>query len=358
MKTFIFIIEFQEQDIPININTDKLSDFLISRRIVNKNWPNAIQAIRDNIAHALQDMPEHEELVKLLSGAHINYFHCRRILEILKKTEADTKNLFGRYSSSRYTNWQDVIKAYERESVYIAEAAQIYARNVQYEIPGTKRQIAKLEQMEEESYKKVQDLNKSENNIRNEYQALCDQFKVKGDNIKQDLIHSLDRLPIAYGEISRNVPSLLKAVNLYGSFCNNKDCLPVIRHIASSGNTTVYQYIYGEPPLSIEEPPVTFLADESNDKPDLVVEEIDFGDIGGEINLEVGDIDWGIAEEIAPDIQENPVDIDVNISLEESGIVVESAGCSGGIAKGNEAYTLLDSPKYRDHFIDELYEVS
>lgn len=344
-----------EQDIPIVLNTEKLSEFLITRRIVNKNWTNAIQNIRNLIGNAVQDMPEHPELIKLLSGAHINYFHCLQILEILKKTEADSKNIFGRYSSERFQTWQEIIKAYERDSVYIAEATQIFTRNVQYEIPGTKKHIAKLEQSQEECAKKCQDLTKSENTIRNEYQALCDQFGIKGDNIKQELIKGLDRLPVSYDKIAKSVPSLLKATNLYASFSNNKDVLQLVRHIATSGNTTVYQYMYGEPPLSVEEPPLNIGKDEEDVVP---TGDIDFGELDdGDVNLEVGDIDWGNVEAVPQDIQVEPVDIDFGDSLEESGIVVESTGCSGGVAKGNEAYTLLDSPKHREQFIDEVYEL-
>uniref|UniRef100_A0A336LTA9 CSON004019 protein n=1 Tax=Culicoides sonorensis TaxID=179676 RepID=A0A336LTA9_CULSO len=347
-----------EQDIPIVVSSEKISEFLLTRRIVNKNWPDSIKNIRGNISNAVQDMPEHPDLIKLLSGAHINYFHCLQILEILKKTEADTKNVFGRYSSQRYTNWQEIIKAYERDSVYIAEAAQIFSRNVQFEIPGTKKQIARLEQSKEECEKKCHDLEKSKNTIRNEYQVLCDQFGIKGDDIKKELVKGLERLPAAFDKIAKEVPGLLKAVNLYSSFSNNKDVLPLIRHIASAGNTTVYQYVYGEAPLSIEEPPLNI--DTNNDEEVLQVSgDIDFGAVDfGDVNLETGDIDWGNFEE--PNIEEVQVvagGIDFGDSLEESGIVVESTGCSGGVAKGNEAYTLLDSPKYREQFIDEVYEL-
>lgn len=31
----------------------------------------------------------------------IHYFHCLRIVDLLKGTEASTKNIFGRYSSQR-----------------------------------------------------------------------------------------------------------------------------------------------------------------------------------------------------------------------------------------------------------------
>jgi hypothetical protein len=37
--------------------------------------------------------------------------------------------------------------------------------------------------------------------------------------------------------------------------------------------------------------------------------------------------------------------------------VVEDQGMIGGTAKDDEAYTLLDSPYYRDAFLDELYEL-
>lgn len=46
-----------------------------------------------------------------------------------------------------------------------------------------------------------------------------------------------------------------------------------------------------------------------------------------------------------------------NISLEESGIVVEAAGQEGGVASGREALTILDNPVTRNDFIDQLLEV-
>lgn len=37
----------------------------------------------------------------MFSLTDIHYFHCLRIVEILKGTEASSKNIFGRYSSQR-----------------------------------------------------------------------------------------------------------------------------------------------------------------------------------------------------------------------------------------------------------------
>lgn len=40
-------------------------------------------------------------ILYLVLLADIHYFHCLRIVEILKGTEASSKNIFGRYSSQR-----------------------------------------------------------------------------------------------------------------------------------------------------------------------------------------------------------------------------------------------------------------
>lgn len=138
----------QESNIPIDINIGKLQDWLVSRRHVNKEWQKNIIAVREKINNAIQDMPAHDDIASLLSGSYINYFHCVKIIEILKETEADTKNLFGRYGSQRMKDWQDVVRSYEKENLYLAEAAQMLVRNISYEIPGLKKQIAKEEQMQ------------------------------------------------------------------------------------------------------------------------------------------------------------------------------------------------------------------
>jgi hypothetical protein len=70
----------------------------------------------------------------------------------LKETEADTRSLFGRYGSQRMKDWQEVVRLYEKDNVYLAEAAQILMRNVAYEIPGIKKSITKYEQVQHVSW--------------------------------------------------------------------------------------------------------------------------------------------------------------------------------------------------------------
>lgn len=49
----------------------------------------------------LQSCRTYLPFMYLFSLIDIHYFHCLRIVEILKGTEASSKNIFGRYSSQR-----------------------------------------------------------------------------------------------------------------------------------------------------------------------------------------------------------------------------------------------------------------
>ncbi|XP_018311004.1 LOW QUALITY PROTEIN: uncharacterized protein [Mycetomoellerius zeteki] len=114
-----------EQDIPININARKLLDWLINRKHCKKDWHMNILPIRQKINNAIQNMPVHDDIALLLSGAYINYFYCVKIVKILKKTEANTKNLFERYGSQRMKDWQEILRLYEKDLEIRSEAYTI-----------------------------------------------------------------------------------------------------------------------------------------------------------------------------------------------------------------------------------------
>uniref|UniRef100_A0A2I3HJ09 CDK5 regulatory subunit associated protein 3 n=1 Tax=Nomascus leucogenys TaxID=61853 RepID=A0A2I3HJ09_NOMLE len=83
------------QHMPIDIQTSKLLNWLVDRRHCSLKWQSVVLMIQEKINAAIQDMPESEEIAQLLSGSYIHYFRCLRILDLLKGTEASTKNLFA-----------------------------------------------------------------------------------------------------------------------------------------------------------------------------------------------------------------------------------------------------------------------
>lgn len=54
--------------------------------------------------------------------------------------------MFGRYGSQRMKDWQEVIRLYEKDNLYLAEAAHLLISNVKYEVPNFKKQVAKCQQ--------------------------------------------------------------------------------------------------------------------------------------------------------------------------------------------------------------------
>ncbi|XP_075976044.1 CDK5RAP3 protein homolog [Anticarsia gemmatalis] len=363
-----------ESNIPIDINIGKLQDWLVSRRHVSKEWLKNIPAVREKINNALQDMPAHDDIASLLSGSYINYFHCLKIVEILKETEADTKNLFGRYGSQRMKDWQDIARNYEKENLYLAEAAQILVRNINYEIPGLKKQIAKEEQLQVECEKKHTDFLKNEASSKSEFLTLCKQLGIQGERIKKELVDRLQELPDIYDEISKSLKPVLPGIELYSAFSKYilgdkaTEVLPLLQYVVEHGNTTVYEWSYGEPPLSVEPDPIHI---ELDDEEQGAGDQIDFGDDNaidfGSLDASAADIDFGDGDAGAEidwgNIDVAPADnIDLSadlsaVSLEESGIVVEEQGVCGGVARGKDALTLLDNPTTRNQIIDQLVEL-
>jgi len=334
-------------NLPIDIHTGKLTDWLISRRHINRNWSNDILNIRKKINNAIKDMPEHEELRELLAGTYINYWHCIRIVSILEETEADTKNLFGFYSSQRMKDWKEIIKLYEKENVYLGEAAQSIMRAVSYDIPGLKRSIIKIQQLQEDCSRKETEYIKNEKTFKEQYKANCLQMGISGNQIKQELVALLKDLPDIFDKVAKSTQQLQEACDFYKDFVSfmlgksvDGEILPLLRYVIKNGNTTTYQWVHGEKPLSIEEPKLDI---QIYEPVSAESEELDFScldaDTGG---IECVDIDWSEGGDIAwGDEME----------------VVQKDDAACGVAKSTEALTVLDNPDTRTQFIDNLYEL-
>ncbi|XP_074834960.1 CDK5 regulatory subunit-associated protein 3 [Carettochelys insculpta] len=361
------------QNLPIDIQTSKLLDWLVDRRHCNLKWQSHVLTIREKINAAIQDMPENEEIKQLLSGSYIHYFHCLRIVEILKGTEASSKNIFGRYSSQRMKDWQEIVSLYEKENTYLAELASLFVRNVSYEVPSLKKQISKCRQLQQEYGRKEEECQLGAAEMRERFYASCKQHGITGDNVRRELLALVKDLPALLAEIGAGAQALSEAIELYQAcvqfVCESstEQVVPLLRHVQARGNTTVYEWRRGVEPTLVERP----LAEEGPQPQDEDV--IDWGDfevqsspapmgaaygLSGEDRAQAEEVDWGISLE--PDPEGDSADgIDwgdggdpVQITVLEAGIQVPD-----GVARGPDALTLLESPETRSQFIDELMEL-
>ncbi|EPB72430.1 hypothetical protein ANCCEY_08463 [Ancylostoma ceylanicum] len=303
------------QDLPIDIHSGKLLDWLISRRHCQKDWQKNVLVIREKIKHAILDMPESDEVVQLLQGSYINYFHCQRIIEILRETEKDTKNFLGFYSSQRMKDWQEIDSLYKKNNVYLAESAQILQRLVQYEIPGLKKQITKAEQ------------------------------SLAGHALRAELLALAADLPSFFAKVTDDIIHLKESHDYYIHFRSyihqNKPLsakiLPLLSLLFEKGSgLTAFEFKYGKAPTRIEPPSFDLLLKE--DKKTSEDDEIDFGDDA---------IDFGDDAEI----DFSTADVDIDVVADTSGAVGES------VARGEDALCVVENPDTQKVIKSELSEL-
>ncbi|CAN7983976.1 unnamed protein product, partial [Ixodes hexagonus] len=382
-----------ENLLPIDIQTNKLLDWLISRRHCNKDWQAKALVVREKINAAIQDMPEVEEITNLLSGTYIHYFHCQRIVEILRDTEASTKNLFGRYSSQRMKDWLEILRLYEKDNVYLAEAAQMLIRTVNYEVPALKRQILKCQQVQEETIKKEADYGKHAQDLKDRYKLECKQLGIKGECVKKELLLLLEELPGLFGNMVQALQKAEPAVQLYRLFLGftlpdseskAADVLPVTRYLLSHGNTSTYEWRHGEPPEVVEETlpilPVDLDNGNSDDQASLTILtcrqslRIDFGDLDlkgassdaspASPNGDFVHVGFGEGEEAVVVAADDSISWDISVEADGTAAdgpaaVTELPLDQGGakVARGADALSLLHNPETRTLFLNELQEL-
>ncbi|XP_034049442.1 CDK5 regulatory subunit-associated protein 3 isoform X2 [Thalassophryne amazonica] len=350
------------QNLPIDIQTSKLLDWLLDRRHCNVKWQSAVKTIREKINAAIQDMPENEEIKQLLSGSYIHYFHCLRIVEILKGTEASSKNIFGRYSSQRMKDWQEIVTLYERDSVYLAEVASLLIRNVSYEGPALRKQIAKAQQLQQDLTRRELECQTSATDLRERYYAACKQYGIAGENVSHELQALLTDLPAVLEKVGEDAAKLEEQIQLYGTFTKfvcewTKPILPMLTFVQKRGNTTYYEWRTGNVPTAVEK------SVPAEAPPDTTTEDvIDWGDSGKEIEAQSDNfgitvedgVDWGISLETT---SEDPSGIDWGDSeVPPIEIEIVDAGLDG-VARGEDGLTMLENSQSRNQFIDELMEL-
>ncbi|XP_057897443.1 CDK5 regulatory subunit-associated protein 3 [Melospiza georgiana] len=390
------------RNVPIDIQTSKLLDWLLDRRHCGRRWPAQVAQVRERIRAALQDMPEHPEIRELLQGSYLHYFHCLRIVEILKGTEASTKNLFGRYSSQRMKDWQEIVSLYEKDNAYLAELSSLLGRSISYELPAMRRQRARWLQAQQELARREDECQARAGELRERFLGSCRQYGIAGEDVRRELLAQVQALPSLLSRVGDGASALGDAIELYqacvGFVCDSPgaEALPLLRHVVAHGNSSVFRWRTGQEPLRLERPEAAPQAPEPPPQ-----DTIDWGDFPTE-PPQGGDIDWGITVE--PSAQgEDGIDwgdgekgqegtITVELSAQgedgidwgdgekgtitaepqgdgaidwgdtggqEGTITVVEAGTEApeGVARGSDALTLLENPETRNQFIDELMEL-
>eukprot|EP00887_Chlorella_sp_A99_P006696 scaffold3.g6696.t1 len=181
-----------DSQLPVDIKYDKLQEWLVDRRQVPTDWVRRLQAVQAQAAAAVAELPP-GFLAQLEGGedAPLNYARAKQVLERLAETAE--KSLLGSYKGAAGV-WGKLVHAYE------SNPAQALARNVDYEIPFHKKQVARAQQQLADFERKKADSAKSAAAAAAEFQAECAALGVDADRLRPSLLALAAELPTAMGE--------------------------------------------------------------------------------------------------------------------------------------------------------------
>lgn len=348
------------ESLPIDINYNKLLDWLINRRHCGPQWQLVSAAIRQKIIRAVENLGDSEAAKQFSDPTTVTYFLIKELVEHAKDTEDGKKNFFGQYASQTMKDWAEIIKLYEKDGVYLAETAQMLSRNVNYEIPAIKKQIMRCQQLQKECERKDAEFANNAVDLRKKYAAACKQMGIEGNKIKTELAALVQDMPADFDRIAAAVRDLDDAMQFYHHFVTfllNReitDSLPMLKFVQSRGNARVYEWRTGSPPEVTEEQSIKIDLSDELDTP-IQSEDIDWDGVDADAVIDFGnEIDFGISDIT---MESGGIEMTESIDWGVSDEATASLPEANGVARGEDALTVLDNPNTRNLFINDLMEL-
>ncbi|EFJ50509.1 hypothetical protein VOLCADRAFT_80276 [Volvox carteri f. nagariensis] len=328
-------VERPEASLPLDINYAKLAEWLVTRQKIPKDWHKRLQVIHAKAAEALKEVPP-EVLTSLADGsdAPLDYLRAVEIRDKLSSTAERT--MFGGLSGPAAT-WDKIVKAYEKQYVFLGECASILVQNVDFEIPYLRKQAAKQNQQIVDCDRKHSECLRNAALCAAKYKEECKKLGVQGVSVRQELRGLASELPgMLRGVVeSLHDPRLQSAAEYYAAFTRFAHAprgqrgggasaaadlglepsamLPTLLEIRARQT---------QPPASSEDTAGAAAAAASS----VVVQEATAGRGGGIIDWDLG------TQEAAEPGPGAVVDIDWDVGLggEEAGAAADGGGGGGG----------------------------
>ncbi|KAJ4827539.1 hypothetical protein Tsubulata_035996 [Turnera subulata] len=293
------------RNLPIDITFSRLGEWLVDRKRIPGDWRKRVAAIRARISKEFSSLPKDiHPYFQTLDPEAIGYLESKKIYDILVESTPETRNIFGRLSGAAGA-WEAIVHSFEKDYIYLGEAAQIIIQNANYEIPYQKKQVQKIQQQLAELDRKEADIKRSAALSAAKYVEACQALGLQGHNVRSELLETAKSLPSTFSQILEIVNSdiMSQAIEYYSSFVRD---VHTEKDKSSEAVLSNLKDIRENPP-SLNVSAAAEILDSSNAQ----LESDDPNHARGEIDVAADSIDW--------DISVDPVEIDWDIgNVEET----------------------------------------
>ncbi|KAJ4979683.1 hypothetical protein NE237_010463 [Protea cynaroides] len=319
------------RNLPIDIAFARLGEWLVDRKRIPADWRKRLAAVRARISSAFKSLPKDVDPNFLtLDSEVIGYLEAKQICDTLLKSTPESRNIFGRLSGSA-GDWEAIIRAFEKDHIYLGEAAQIMVQNVNYEIPYQKKQVQKIQQQLAELERKELDIKRNAALSAAKYAEACQELGLQGKNVRLELLETAKSLPITFSKFLEviNGDPVSQAMEYYSNFVRDAH----IENERTSGAVLPNLRDIREKPLSLTLSIGPDVHDSVKDNSNLNASSLASGEHEPVVDLGTDNIDW--------DISVDSSQIDWDIKMEEE--TEESSNGLGPYEIINASDALQDS---------------
>ncbi|KAK9825903.1 hypothetical protein WJX81_003892 [Elliptochloris bilobata] len=184
-----------EAELPIDIHYQKLSAWLAERKQLPADWRRRLQVIQASAAEAAKALPAGDAAPG--GDAPVEYAFVRATRDRL--AEGAERGFFGGLAGPAAV-WDKLAHAYERDNVWLGEAAVTLVRATDYDIPAMRRAATRAQQQLGDLERRQADCARSAAAAARAYQQECAALGIAGRDV-----------PAEVAGLQAELPALLRA---------------------------------------------------------------------------------------------------------------------------------------------------